>query len=63
MLFDEFMCYMEDEPTTWTLYFDGSKCSYVVGEGIVLVSPTNEVIHMAIKLDLSAPITWKSMKL
>lgn len=41
--------YMEDEAMTWTLYFDGSKCFYGAGGGIILVSPTNEVIHMAYK--------------
>lgn len=41
---------MEDAPTTWTLYFDGSKCSYGVEACIILVSPTNDVIHMAYKL-------------
>ena len=49
MILYELVCYMEDEPIVWTLYFDGSKCSYEVGEGIILVSPTNEVIPMAYK--------------
>lgn len=41
---------MEDDPTIWTLYFDGLKYSHGAGVGIVLVSPTNQVIHMAYKL-------------
>lgn len=41
---------MEDTPTTRTLYFDGLKYSYGVGVSINLVSPINEVIHMAYKL-------------
>lgn len=45
-----FMCYMDDTPVAWNLYFDGSKCSYEVGTSIILVSPTNEVISMAYKL-------------
>jgi len=49
-ILDEFVCYMEDEPIAWTLYFDGSKSSYRAGARIVLVSPTNEVIPMAYKL-------------
>lgn len=32
------------------LYFDGSKCTYGVGESIILVSPSNKVIPMAYKL-------------
>jgi len=42
---------MEDEPTVWTLYFDGSKCSHGARACIILVSPTNELILMAYKLD------------
>lgn len=44
------ICLTEDEPTIWTLYFDGSKCSHGAGAGINLVSPTNEVIPMAYNL-------------
>lgn len=47
---NEFICYMEDEPTTWKLYFDESKCTYGVGVGIILVSSSNEVIPMTYKL-------------
>jgi len=32
------------------LYFDGSKCTYGGGVGIVLVSPIIDVISMAYKL-------------
>ena len=51
MILDEFMCYMEDKPRAWTLYVYRSKCSYRAREGIILVSPTNEVIPMAYKID------------
>lgn len=50
MIPNEFMCYMEEEPTTQNLYFYGSKCTYGTGERIILVSPSNEVIPMAYKL-------------
>lgn len=42
---------MEDEPIVWTLYFDGSKCMYEEGVGIILVSPTKQVIPIVYKLD------------
>lgn len=49
-ILDEYVCLMEGGPIAWTLYFDKSKCSYGVGEGIVLVSPRNEAIDMDYKL-------------
>lgn len=41
---------MKDEPKMWELYFDGSKCIHGAGTGIVLVSPTNDVIPMTYKI-------------
>ena len=49
-ILDDYIFLMEDEPTDWTLYFDGSKCFHGVGENIFLVSLTNQVIPMAYKL-------------
>lgn len=47
---DEFICYTEEKPKVWRLYFDDSKCTHREGVSIVLVSPTNDVIPMAYKL-------------
>lgn len=51
MIFDEYICYIENDPTTYILYFDGSKCSHGPRVGIVLISPKNEVIPMAYKFE------------
>lgn len=50
------MCYIEDEPTAWTLYFYESKCSCGAGVGIFLAYPKNEVIPMDYKLGFEGTI-------
>ena len=42
-----------EEVTTviWIMYFDGASAQNSTGEGIVLISPANENIHLSYKLD------------
>lgn len=48
---DDYICLLEYETIVWILYFDDSKWTHEVGAAIILVSPTNQVIPMAYKID------------
>ncbi len=42
----------KDETTPiWTMFFDGAKIRATVGACVVLISPSNEVMHLSLKLD------------
>jgi ribonuclease HI len=37
--------------SVWTMYFDGASTKDSAGEGVVLISPSKETIHLSFKLD------------
>ena len=44
-------CSKEQEDELWQLYFDGSSCKEGAGAGVLLISPSGEIVKLMYKLE------------